>query len=760
MNTARSKSFVVAVLALALLAGCTRDPNLRKQQYLESGNRYFEQHKYRSAAIEYLNAIQIDKDFAAAHYKLAECYLQEGNWGSAYVELYHTTELEPKNLKAQIELGNLLLAGKQFPQAQERAQLVLTQNPNNVDAHILSANAYAGIEDIQQSLRQMQTAIRLNPNRPQSYLNLGRLQQNAKQLAEAEKSFRRAVALDPKSMPAHLALGNFLAREHYWSEAEEQDRLALALQADSPLPYSSLAMLYQAQGRTADAVLVLTEAKQKLPNNPDAYRMLGDFYYVTGDHDKAFEEYGDLYRKHSDDLRVQKNYTQLLILKGRIDQAEKLDDALLKKDPNDVDGLDMRGQILGLGGHPDDAVLAFQAALKGNPQNPVVHFHLGLAYNLAGNSEQAESQWRKAVTLSPQMLPAQRALAELALKTRDWDLLRQSAAALIQYYPSLPDGYIDRANARFNLGDQAAAEADLTRATELAPRDARPFVALANIRYMQKRFPEADKLFEQALDRNPVDANALLGLVKIHLIKKQTAQALERVQQQIARVPDSSAFYLLLGQVEMAEKDLPRAQAAFEKSINLDPNNLDAILNLAQVEIVRGSLQQAMANYQRAMQRKPRDVRAYVLLGSLEESQGNWQDAQQRYRKALDLQPDYSVAANNLAYSLLQHGGNISVALSLAQTARRGLPDSPNTADTLALAYYKNGAYGLAASLLQEAVEKNPLNSTYHYHLGLVYEKQNNLPQARNQFEQALKLAPRAPDADQIRKALAQLNGA
>jgi len=76
MRNAKRSGFQYAVAAVcvlaALLTGCSRDPNVRKQKYLESGQRYFDKGQYREAAIQFENAIQVDSRFADAHYKLAQ----------------------------------------------------------------------------------------------------------------------------------------------------------------------------------------------------------------------------------------------------------------------------------------------------------------------------------------------------------------------------------------------------------------------------------------------------------------------------------------------------------------------------------------------------------------------------------------------------------------------------------------------------------------------------------------------------------------
>ena len=95
--------------------------------------------------------------------------------------------------------------------------------------------------------------------------------------------------------------------------------------------------------------------------------------------------------------------------------------------------------------------------------------------------------------------------------------------------------------------------------------------------------------------------------------------------------------------------------------------------------------------------------------------------------------------------------------LSLAQIARQGMPDSPNSADTLAWAYYHKGVYQLATDLLEQALKTQPNNATYHYHLGLAYQKMSDPARAKTHLEKSLQLPPNSPDAGDVRKALNEI---
>jgi tetratricopeptide (TPR) repeat protein len=306
------------------------------------------------------------------------------------------------------------------------------------------------------------------------------------------------------------------------------------------------------------------------------------------------------------------------------------------------------------------------------------------------------------------------------------------------------------------------AQQDAEKAMQISPQSSAPFVQLGTIQLAQKHFADAEKFYQRALDKNPSSSEALSGLMNTYFAEKQPDKAIAAANAQIAKSPNNSNFYDLLGTALFnGRKDLPGAEAALRKAVDLDKNNVDALEKLGKVQIQEGSADQALALYQQSIKNNPREVMFYILSGELYEAKKNWDQAKSMYQQALNISPDQPLASNNLAYVILEQGGNVDVAMGLAQTARRGMPESPNAADTLGWAYYQKGIYQSAISQFQEALrlsEKRgaPDDADLHYHLGLAYEKTNQTALARQQLEKAIKLKPNNTEAA---KALSDLRG-
>jgi len=341
--------------------------------------------------------------------------------------------------------------------------------------------------------------------------------------------------------------------------------------------------------------------------------------------------------------------------------------------------------------------------------------------------------------------------------------LEQASTQIITLRPNSADGYALRAVSEINRKQFLDAEKDVRKAIEVAPGSSAGYVQLGNLNFAQKRFPEAEANYRQALERDPKSNDALRGLMNTDVARNQTDAAVGAANVQIAKVQGNSGFYDLLGTVLFQQKkDLNGAAAALTKALQFDKNNTDARIKLGQVQAANGQVDDAITTYQQGLKDNPQEVAYYVLLGQLFQSRRDWNGAAEAYQKALAIKPENPLASNDLASVMLQSGGNLDVALSLAQTARRGMPDSPSVADTLGWIYYQKGAYRSAVGSLREALKlgqesNSPDNPTFHYHLGMAYAKSGQATLARQQLQQVLKLNPNSSDAENAKKQLAEL---
>jgi tetratricopeptide (TPR) repeat protein len=143
-------------------------------------------------------------------------------------------------------------------------------------------------------------------------------------------------------------------------------------------------------------------------------------------------------------------------------------------------------------------------------------------------------------------------------------------------------------------------------------------------------------------------------------------------------------------------------------------------------------------------------------VGQIYERKGDISNARTSYENAVAANGDNVMAKNNLAWLYAEHGGNVDVALKLAEEAKEKAPNDPGIADTLGWIYVKKGSYQAAVENLKDSANKEPNNASYLYHLGTAYYKLGRNEEARKELEAALKV-PNFDDAADARKILQQI---
>lgn len=755
----RFRLTAATLIATCALSGCKHDPNLQKQKYLESGKRYEKEGKYREATIQLSNALKVDHNFAPAHYELAKTYLQLGSMIAAYQELQRTVSLDPGNLQARLDLGNMLLAGGLPDKAKEQARAVLAAQPNNPDADALLAHVAQKQGDNTQALALIQQAVNLDPKRSSFHTSLGVLQATTPGSDKSgEGELQEAIALNAKDASARIAFAELLAKKGDLSGAEQQMQAAVQANPQDLQARALLAALYLKENNQGKAEQTLIQATRDMPDKDQPAALLLSFYGHNNQLTQAETTFADLHGSLPKSAPIATEYARTLLMQGKYDQARGVlkDVDKTSSGKPEVERLD--ADLLMHDGKPNDALTLLQKAVSGAPDDVRLRLMLAQVASGLGKPAVAETNLREAARLDPRNLEAARGLAAIAFSHADFGQLNQLATQTITLHPEAPDGYLWRGAAEAKQQQLSDADNDFQTALKKDPNNATATLDLGELRLAQKRTAEGRALLEQTLARNPNQLLALNLLVSADLQEKQPEKAMALVQAQIARSPNNPALYADFGALQLQQKDLPGAQASAQKALAINKGFEPALQVYAQSQLAQGNTDGAISTWQQWFTDHPDDARAAMLLGTLEETKGDLGKAIDYDKKALQLDPAQAAAANNLAYLMVETNQNSDVALSYAETARRLMPNSPDTADTLAWVYYHKGTYSLARDLLTDAVKAEPNNAAIHYHLGMTYSRLGNKTDASAELKRATELGSDTQTGKDAAEALSKLS--
>jgi Flp pilus assembly protein TadD len=142
-------------------------------------------------------------------------------------------------------------------------------------------------------------------------------------------------------------------------------------------------------------------------------------------------------------------------------------------------------------------------------------------------------------------------------------------------------------------------------------------------------------------------------------------------------------------------------------------------------------------------------------------------EAQAQYEKVIsdnqlagattDMIEAFNAASARLAALFANQRIKLDQALQLASAAKRHRPSDPFFSDTLGWVHVRKDRARLGLPYLEAAVNSEPNNPVFRYHLGVAYEQLADLAKARNELTRALQANPRflgAEDARTLLKAI------
>jgi tetratricopeptide (TPR) repeat protein len=766
------KTFTAIVIGL-MLVGCDSDPKVARQKYLETGDRYLKNGKYREAVIFYKRALQKDARFAEAYCHLGDAELKRGSAIDALRALQRCVELDQNNTEAATKLAEIYLTAYSRSEAKPKnllkeietiAKKLLDKNPRSFDGLRLRGFLKLADNDLKGALEDMQAADKVQPYRKELATVLFQLMLQGGQAEEAMAYINKAIEADPKTAGNYDALYAVFAKQEKIAEAEAVlKRKLAAMGGEQPVLRMQLAGHYFAARQldkmqtVLDEVLTIGKDPKKIE---DARMRVGEFYFKIRDFEKAFKQFEagateNSAKKHD----YQKRLVETFIYMNKKTDAVRLLEEILKEDPKDNEALAMRGSLSLQGGSKeqvDKAVLDLQGAVSRAPQNHVMRMNLAKAHLARGDMDQARVELQEALKLRPDYQIAKILLAQIALQKQEFAKALEYANQVLAYDPNEFRGRLLRATALYGSKDFANSLKELELILDRYPTLGDALYLMARVYLDLNQQDKALATFARMTQANPGDVRGVLGTVESNLKAGKNDLALKMIEAEVAKAPERMDLRNALANTAVRIGNLSRALPEFQKLLAANPKDASVVVRLAEVYKRMGDDQNAIKYFKQAEVLLPNDPLAPLNLAMIYDRMGKQLESKPIYEQVVKLDPGNVLALNNLAMIMAEQGADLDLALSYAERAKQKLPTNMDVSDTLGLIYIKKNLADQAINIFNDIVRKEPERYIYHYHLAMAYYQKGDKLNAKKSAQAALTKAPPKQDEQRIRELLAK----
>jgi len=421
---------------------------------------------HNEEALELLQkAIGLDQNFAMAYARIGYVYGITGSYpekGKPFLEkAFQLTDRLTEQDKLNIEAW-YAIANYDYAAAINALRRVVAGYPLEVEAYLRLGLLLKGEEKFDEATEILKQGLVIDGRAKGLYNALGSVYSDTGRHNEGIAMFERYVQLAPDEANAHDSLGLGYQWAGRYDEAIQEYERALTLKPDFEIPIVHLANTYFQQGRYRAARETFERYIKNAPS--DAERARG--YAGLADIER---HNGNLARAESLSRTTLKYSKQALeplywvaLQKRELEPANKLKQQIEARQANDrgmrtslrplwfVRGsyllksgaaneaieafqqainqrpqswtIDAREDCLANAylelGRLDEAIAEYQRVLKLNPNYPLVHYHLALAYERKDQRDQARSEyekflqtWKAADADVPEVIAAKKALA-------------------------------------------------------------------------------------------------------------------------------------------------------------------------------------------------------------------------------------------------------------------------------------------------------------------------------------------------------------
>lgn len=359
-------------------------------------------------------AVALAPDSPEAHVALSTAQRHMRNGPAALQAAQKAAQIAPDSAAAQAELSRALLLDNQYDAALAAAQRALELQDDLPAVYDALSTYYWVTGDAARAQAALEKGLALQPDSVVWRLGLGDLWSELGRPEQAQAVYDEALGLAPDFVGTLLGLADLAISRGDYAAAEPILDQAMALAPDAPQPYVARGWFYDAQQKSDEARSYYRQALDRRAGYPPAIDQIGWTYLNENECDLAVRQFQTLMadQPRSADGLVGMGFARLC--DGDPVKALEYLRKAVKLDPYDAWAHNGLATAFLEQERWDEMRLAAIRALQVSVSDSARHRLLGQAYDMQGESDRAQAEWRIAISLSPGTAQNNSAYANLA----------------------------------------------------------------------------------------------------------------------------------------------------------------------------------------------------------------------------------------------------------------------------------------------------------------------------------------------------------
>jgi tetratricopeptide (TPR) repeat protein len=308
----------------------------------------------------------------------------------------------PDDVQLRILVAQSLIRMGKSDEA-ERELATIPDEGRNAEVNYAYGRIRLGKGDLAASREYLMLALQELPTNHDILNTLYVLDRKEDRVAESIERVKVAIDADPENARLHILQGNIALTQGRGEDAEADFKKAIDLMPDDLKAYEHLARFYASTGRLQEAIETYEAAVAVRPEAAQLYHLLGVLYELGGQKEKAITNYEAAIRRAPNLGEAKNNLAYLFADSGKnLDRALDLAQEAKALLPDSANAADTLGWVLYQRGVPAAAISYLKEAEAGSdagsPSLGVVRYHLALAYESNGDSQDAVETLQRALT--------------------------------------------------------------------------------------------------------------------------------------------------------------------------------------------------------------------------------------------------------------------------------------------------------------------------------------------------------------------------